>query len=174
MCKIWISNVIYQIVKVYILSVYRRLILRNVGLIFRIRLPLSSQTFTFGSTRRSCRIHQQRQLQQQNGYFLRFNAQEACHLRQEEGLKEKAKEPEAYIEDTKSNHVVRKLRQRQQDCKIDPHFEEQFAGGRLLAAISSRPLQCGRADGYILEGKELEFYVKKIQRKKGKGASGAA
>lgn len=26
---------------------------------------------------------------------------------------------------------------------------------------------------YILEGKELEFYMKKIQRKKGKGASAA-
>lgn len=26
---------------------------------------------------------------------------------------------------------------------------------------------------YILEGKELEFYMKKIQRKKGKGAGGA-
>lgn len=27
---------------------------------------------------------------------------------------------------------------------------------------------------YILEGKELEFYMKKIQRKKGKGGAGAA
>ena len=27
---------------------------------------------------------------------------------------------------------------------------------------------CGR---YILEGKELEFYTRKIQRKKGKGAA---
>jgi len=71
----------------------------------------------------------------------------------------------------KSNHVVRKVEKRQQDRKIDPHVEEQFGGGRLLAAISSRPGQCGRADGYILEGKELEFYMKKIQKKKGKGAA---
>ena len=35
-----------------------------------------------------------------------------------------------------------------------------------IAIISSRPGQCGRADGYILEGKELEFYVKKIKAKK--------
>ncbi|KAL0443310.1 UNVERIFIED_CONTAM: 40S ribosomal protein S8 [Sesamum latifolium] len=73
----------------------------------------------------------------------------------------------------KSNHVQRKLEKRQQDRKIDQHIEEQFGGGRLLAAISSRPGQCGRADGYILEGKELEFYMKKLQRKKGKGAGGA-
>ncbi|KAG8492713.1 hypothetical protein CXB51_010488 [Gossypium anomalum] len=71
----------------------------------------------------------------------------------------------------KSNHVLRKLEKRQQSRTLDPHIEEQFGSGRLLACISSRPGQCGRADGYILEGKELEFYMKKIQRKKGKGAA---
>ncbi|KAE8733990.1 40S ribosomal protein S8 [Hibiscus syriacus] len=71
----------------------------------------------------------------------------------------------------KSNHVLRKLEKRQQTRKLDSHIEDQFGGGRLLACISSRPGQCGRADGYILEGKELEFYMKKIQRKKGKGAA---
>jgi len=71
----------------------------------------------------------------------------------------------------KSNHVQRKLEKRQQNRHLDAHIEEQFSGGRLLACISSRPGQCGRADGYILEGKELEFYMKKLQRKKGKGAT---
>ncbi|KZV56369.1 hypothetical protein F511_00366 [Dorcoceras hygrometricum] len=69
-------------------------------------------------------------------------------------------------EEKKSNHVQRKVAKRQEDRKIDPHLEEQFSTGQLLAAISSRPGQCGRADGYILEGKELEFYMKKIQKKK--------
>ncbi|XP_027341139.1 40S ribosomal protein S8-like [Abrus precatorius] len=73
----------------------------------------------------------------------------------------------------KSNHVLRKLEKRKQNRVLDPHIEEQFGGGCLLACISSRPGQCGRADGYILEGKELEFYMKKIQRKKGKGGGGA-
>lgn len=27
-------------------------------------------------------------------------------------------------------------------------------------------MQCGRCDGYILEGRELEFYLKKMQKKK--------
>ncbi|KAK8945204.1 40S ribosomal protein S8 [Platanthera zijinensis] len=71
----------------------------------------------------------------------------------------------------KSDHLKRKLEKRQEGRKLDPHIEEQFGGGRLLASISSRPGQCGRADGYILEGKELEFYLKKTQRKKGKGAA---
>ncbi|KAG1330858.1 40S ribosomal protein S8 [Cocos nucifera] len=72
----------------------------------------------------------------------------------------------------KSNHVLRKLEKRQQGRQLDPHIEEQFGSGRLLACISSRPGQCGRADGYILEGKELEFYMRKIQKKKGKGGAG--
>ncbi|XP_014517001.1 40S ribosomal protein S8 [Vigna radiata var. radiata] len=71
----------------------------------------------------------------------------------------------------KSNHVLRKLEKRKQTRVLDSHIEEQFGGGRLLACISSRPGQCGRADGYILEGKELEFYMKKLQKKKGKGAA---
>ena len=52
--------------------------------------------------------------------------------------------------------------------QVDPLLEEQFQTGRILAAISSRPGQVGRADGYILEGKELEFYIRKLKAKKGK------
>ena len=76
---------------------------------------------------------------------------------------EAAKEPEK-----KSNHVARKLRSRGQARSLDQALEDQFSTGRLYASIASRPGQCGRADGYILEGKELEFYVKKMQRKKSK------
>jgi small subunit ribosomal protein S8e len=57
-------------------------------------------------------------------------------------------EAEAVTEEVKkSAHVQRKLEQRQKDRQLDPHIEEQFGGGRLLASISSRPGQCGRADG---------------------------
>jgi len=42
----------------------------------------------------------------------------------------------------------------------------QITTGKLLARICSRPGQTGRVDGYILEGIELEFYLKKIQKKK--------
>ncbi|KAJ4790997.1 40S ribosomal protein S8 [Rhynchospora pubera] len=77
----------------------------------------------------------------------------------------------ATTEETKSNHVQRKIEKRQKERTLDAHIEEQFGSGRLLACISSRPGQCGRADGYILEGKELEFYMKKLQKKKGKSAA---
>ncbi|KAI4320815.1 hypothetical protein MLD38_034260 [Melastoma candidum] len=90
------------------------------------------------------------------------------------GSKKEGEEAETATEEVKkSQHVQRKLAKRQEDRKLDPHIEEQFSSGRLLACISSRPGQCGRADGYILEGKELEFYMKKIQRKKGKGTGAA-
>ncbi|ESR45171.1 hypothetical protein CICLE_v10003302mg [Citrus x clementina] len=78
-------------------------------------------------------------------------------------------EAPATDEAKKSNHVLRKLEKRRKDRTLDPHIEEQFGSGRLLACVSSPPGHCGRADGYILE-KELEFYMKKIQGKKGRGA----
>lgn len=62
--------------------------------------------------------------------------------------------------------VVAKHRRRQKLYKMDPKLQEEFAAGKLLAIITSRPGQVGRADGYILEGKELEFYQKKIEKKK--------
>ncbi|CAN4098600.1 unnamed protein product [Withania somnifera] len=79
--------------------------------------------------------------------------------------KETAEEGEsAAAEETKkSNHVLRKIEKRQVDRKPDSHLEEQFGSGRLLACMSSRRGQCGIANGYNLEGKELEFYMKKIQ-----------
>jgi small subunit ribosomal protein S8e len=106
-------------------------------------------------------------------WYLQHYGVEVGRKKKSAAKKEGEEAPEAAAEEKKSNHVQRKLEKRQQDRKIDPHVEEQFASGRLLAAISSRPGQCGRADGYILEGKELEFYMKKLQKKKGKGASGA-
>jgi hypothetical protein len=62
--------------------------------------------------------------------------------------------------------LSRKKRKRQKMMKIDPRLEEQFNTGRLYAKITSRPGQCGRADGYILEGDELAFYVRKIMARK--------
>jgi small subunit ribosomal protein S8e len=53
---------------------------------------------------------------------------------------------------------------------VDKNVLAQFenGSGKLFCVISSRPGQVGRADGYILEGEELEFYLKKMDRKKKK------
>jgi hypothetical protein len=87
----------------------------------------------------------------------------------------KSQQPVAETEEKKlSNHAQRNLDERKKgtmeafklasavlmlshtEAKIDPLLESQFGAGRLYATISSRPGQSGRADGYILEGKELE------------------
>jgi len=64
-----------------------------------------------------------------------------------------------------SKHAQNKLAARAGRV-IDQQLKEQFNAGRLLAVIASRPGQSGRCDGYILEGKELEFYNKKLSLKK--------
>jgi small subunit ribosomal protein S8e len=79
---------------------------------------------------------------------------------------EAAKAEAAPEEVKKSKKVERKLASRQADRKIEPALESQFANGRLYAVISSRPGQSGRADGYVLEGEELAFYLRKMQARK--------
>ena len=59
----------------------------------------------------------------------------------------------------------KKFLQRRQACKLDAKLVEQLIRGVALACISSRPGQSGRADGYLLEGRELEFYLRKLERK---------
>ncbi|KEP51350.1 40S ribosomal protein S8 [Rhizoctonia solani 123E] len=81
-----------------------------------------------------------------------------------------ATEGAATEEVKKSKHVLRTIEQRKKVSKVEPLLESQFAAGRLYAAISSRPGQSGRADGYILEGRELEFYLRKLRTGKQKHA----
>merc|ERR1712007_224071 len=64
----------------------------------------------------------------------------------------------------KSKKVTKKLEKRKATRSLDSHLKDQFNSGRLLACISSRPGQSGRCDGYVLEGKELEFYPKKLKK----------
>jgi len=66
----------------------------------------------------------------------------------------------------KSKHVLNKIAARSAGHVVDILLKEQFNAGRLYAVIASRPGQSGRCDGYILEGKELEFYTKKMAKKK--------
>ncbi len=72
----------------------------------------------------------------------------------------------ARAETKKSGHLAAKIKANAKARIIDPKVAEQFHSGRLLACVSSRPGQSGRCDGYILEGRELEFYQKKMERKK--------
>merc|ERR1712066_223026 len=65
-----------------------------------------------------------------------------------------------HSKDPKHKYVQRRLTN-----KIDSKVQEQLNRGALYAAISSRPGQSGRCDGVLLEGKELDFYLKKMPKK---------
>jgi len=86
------------------------------------------------------------------------------------GAEEAAPAPEAAADGDKkqSAHLQRKIAARKAEHTLDAKLAEQFTTGRVLACISSRPGQSGRADGYILEGPELEFYQKQLLKKKTK------
>ncbi len=99
-----------------------------------------------------------------------FKAWYEQHYGVKVGLKKAAKKAAAAAEEVvgekQSKHVQRKLEERQKTRTLDPALDEAFASGRLYACVASRPGQSGRCDGYILEGKELEFYVKQLKRRK--------
>eukprot|EP01036_Dinobryon_divergens_P022228 gene22228-30469_t len=78
--------------------------------------------------------------------------------------KKAAAEKEEATEVKQSKSVQKKLLERQKLRTLDPALDDAFASSRLLACISSRPGQSGRCDGYILEGKELDFYSKMLKR----------
>ncbi|XP_033640227.1 40S ribosomal protein S8-like [Asterias rubens] len=96
-----------------------------------------------------------------------YEAHYALPLARKKGAKLTEAEEEV-LNRKRSKKAAKKYEERKKTAKISSLLEDQFGTGRLLACISSRPGQCGRADGYILEGKELEFYLRKIRSKKGK------
>ncbi|KAJ1928696.1 40S ribosomal protein, partial [Linderina macrospora] len=89
------------------------------------------------------------------------------HYAQILGKKKRLSEEEAAespANKQRSRHLQRTVAARKGN--VEQALDEQFVSGRLYAIISSRPGQSGRCDGYILEGKELDFYVRKIRSKK--------
>ena len=80
----------------------------------------------------------------------------------------KKKDGDDAADKKKSSHVLRKIASRQKARTLEATLDDQFASGRLLAVVSSRPGQSGRCDGYILEGPELAFYKRKLDIKKKK------
>ena len=70
------------------------------------------------------------------------------------------------VEVNGSSRVLRKMQKRTKHLqKLPQALDDQFVGGRLYAKITSRPGQSGRCDGYVLEGRELEFYKRQMAKK---------
>ncbi|EDO18051.1 hypothetical protein Kpol_1045p37 [Vanderwaltozyma polyspora DSM 70294] len=88
-----------------------------------------------------------------------------AHYGQTLGKKKNAKAAEEEVVN-KSKNAERKWASRAASAKIEQAVESQFGAGRLYACISSRPGQSGRCDGYILEGDELAFYLRRMTAKK--------
>jgi small subunit ribosomal protein S8e len=59
-------------------------------------------------------------------------------------------------------------KQREKMVEVPENLLNYFKSGKLLACVSSKPGQVGRADGYLLEGEELDFYQKAIAARKKK------
>ncbi|KAK9473922.1 40S ribosomal protein eS8 [Dipodascopsis tothii] len=93
-----------------------------------------------------------------------YESQYGLALGKRRGASKKAEEEHAALK--KSSKLERKLAARQTNAKVESALESQFGAGRLYACVSSRPGQSGRCDGYILEGEELAFYIRRIQARK--------
>merc|ERR1712002_641599 len=90
----------------------------------------------------------------------------ATPLGRKKGVK-LSEEDEAILNKKRTDRLIRrKYNVRKKTAKVEQALEDQFTAGRVYAKISSRPGQCGRVDGYILEGRELEFYTRKMKTKK--------
>merc|ERR1711974_479192 len=74
-----------------------------------------------------------------------FEAHYALPLGRKKGAKLTDAE-EAVLNKKRSKNAEKKYKERQKDAKVE-----------------QGPGQCGRSDGYVLEGKELEFYLRKIK-----------
>ena len=81
------------------------------------------------------------------------------------GVKKNAKVAETVDDSKKSKSAQLKFAKRQKNRTLEQALENQFSSGRLLAKITSRPGQCGRCDGVVLEGPELAFYQKQMHKK---------
>merc|ERR1712121_395529 len=96
-----------------------------------------------------------------------YEAHYAMPLGRKKGVK-LTEEDEAVLNKVRSKKVQKKFDERKKSGKVEQALDDQFAASKVYAKISSRPGQCGRVDGYILEGRELDFYTRKMKSKKSK------
>ena len=57
---------------------------------------------------------------------------------------------------------------KEKECHNQLSSRGAVPAGKLLACVALRPGHCGHADGYMLESKELGFYLRKTKARKDK------
>ena len=98
-------------------------------------------------------------------YGIDFDANRKVAVKTDKKGKETKKV--ATFDVTKASKAVqKKWAARNAEHKLEKAIEDQLKVGRLLCRLTTRPGQTGRADGAVLEGAELQFYLKKVEKKK--------
>ena len=99
-------------------------------------------------------------------YGVDIDASKAKKLGAHKKTNKKHKEQAKYNVNKASAALKRKWAHRAKTHKVEKSIEDQLKLGRVLAKLTTRPGQNGRADGAVLEGAELQFYMKKLEKKK--------
>jgi len=94
--------------------------------------------------------------------------QKVNQLKVKRQLKERKKKVYTTTKHHPSGAMLKRWRLRNATRVLEAAISEQFDKGRLYAKITTSPGQTGTADGYVLEGEELAFYIKKMSLKKKK------
>merc|ERR1711862_813552 len=98
----------------------------------------------------------------QGHYFGKYNTQKEDKIDWTWETKEDNKD---FKLDKNKRDTAATAKFRRINTTIEQALQLALNKGSVLAKITSRPGQCGRADGVILEGKELEFYMRHIKKK---------
>lgn len=80
--------------------------------------------------------------------------------------KKAAQVADKYDVNKASPKLQREWVRRRRNHKVEKAIADQLREGRVLARMTSRPGQSGRADGIVLEGAELQFYLKRLEKRK--------
>merc|ERR1712166_816147 len=76
----------------------------------------------------------------------------------------KAENSDFKLDKTKKD-VAATAKFRRINTTIESAIQNSMNKGSIMCRITSRPGQMGRCDGLILEGKELEFYTRRMKKK---------
>lgn len=68
----------------------------------------------------------------------------------------------------KTTKIKKNYDEKKKNAKVSGYLVREFHQGQTLACTVSSLDQCGRAEGYVLEGKEPEFFLRKIKAWKSK------
>merc|ERR1712066_319532 len=76
------------------------------------------------------------------------------------------KEGKEFKFDKNNKDIAHRTLHRRLNTTIEKNLQDALNKGNLLVKITSRPGQSGRCDGCVLEGQELQLYLKKLPKRR--------